>query len=160
MKTLKTIMLSAGTLSLLVTTAAVMANERSIDQTLDVNGEGKVRLKIVDGDVEFKTWKEQQVRVVGTLGDDDKELVFYNDDNDTIIKIETDKGYYERSHRSWSDDETALQVYMPANMHLFAQSTSGNFDIEGIKAAAKNGILTIQIPKIAEKELIKKIVVE
>ena len=137
MKTLKTIILSVGMASLLLVPAIAQANNQKIDESLKAAEGGQLRFKIVDGDVDFKHWDKQTIRVVGELGDNNQQLVFFNDGTETVIKIETEKGYYNRSHNGWSGSDTKLEVFMPADTKLFAQGTSGDFSINGLTNGVK-----------------------
>lgn len=137
MKFLKTILLSVGITSLLVCSINSYASGRTIDESLKVVEGGQLRFKILDGDVDFIVWDKQIVKVTGKLTDNNQELVFYNDGTDTVIKIESEKGYYNRSKHSWSSSDNEFKVYMPATTMLIAQSTSGDFAVDGLKAGVK-----------------------
>ena len=69
MKHLKTTLLAAGTSALLMLSMTAHADsEREIEQELAVADGGQVRFKIIDGDVSFKTWNKDLVKIKGHLG--------------------------------------------------------------------------------------------
>ena len=139
MKHLKTTLLAAGTSALLMLSMTAQAEtEREIEQELAVSQGGQVRFKIIDGDVSFKTWDKDLVKIKGHLGKESDELVFKADGIDTIIKVES-KGhsYYGKKGYNHRGNNTELEIYMPANSQLFAQSTSGDFEINGVKGGVK-----------------------
>ncbi len=93
MKHLKTTLLAAGTSALLMLSMTAHADsEREIEQELAVADGGQVRFKIIDGDVSFKTWNKDLVKIKGHLGKKSDELIFKADGVDTIIKVES-KGH-------------------------------------------------------------------
>ena len=139
MNHLKTTLLAAGTSALfMLSMVTIASSEREIERELAVADGGQVRFKIIDGDVSFKTWDKELVRIKGHLGKDSDELIFKADGVDTIIKIESKgHGYYGKNGYNHGGGNTDLEVYMPANSQLFAQSTSGDFEIDGVKGGVK-----------------------
>ncbi|MDG1906224.1 MAG: DUF4097 family beta strand repeat-containing protein [Arenicella sp.] len=139
MKHLKTTLLAAGTSALLMLSMTAHADsEREIEQELAVADGGQVRFKIIDGDVSFKTWNKDLVKIKGHLGKKSDELIFKADGVDSIIKVES-KGhnYYGKNGYNHGGGNTELEITMPENSQLFAQSTSGDFEIDGVKGGVK-----------------------
>ncbi|MEO0367418.1 MAG: DUF4097 family beta strand repeat-containing protein, partial [Pseudomonadota bacterium] len=108
-----------------------------VNQSLPAAEGGKVRFKIVDGNVTFKGWDQNEVRVTGQLGANTKGLVFENDGAETLIKVETDKDYFNNNRYFQGSPDTELSIFMPENSWLFANSTSGDVQIDGLKAGSK-----------------------
>ncbi len=132
---------ATGLLTLSLCTSSLASSENYIDQVLEVNPGGQVRFKILDGDVRFIGWAKNTVQVTGRLRGNSDQLVFKNDGADTIINIETKhSSYYDNHGHDRYGSSSELEIYMPANTQLFAQGTSGDFDITGINAGirAKN----------------------
>lgn len=127
-----------ATVLCLFTFAAQASSSLNIDQSLAVTAGGQVRFKILDGDVQFVGWDKNTVQVQGRLRSESDELVFKNDGADILIHIETKHSSYHSDHGHDSyRSSTKLTVYMPASTPLFAQGTSGNFEITGIKAGVR-----------------------
>lgn len=139
MKHFRNTLLAAGTSALLMIGSGVIAGEgRVVDESVEAMSEGHVRFKIIDGDVSFKSWNKQLVKITGRLGHEDDELILKNDGKDTTIKVES-KGHrhYNKKGYNYGGSNAKLEVYMPANSHLFAQSTSGDFKIDGMQGGIK-----------------------
>ena len=66
MNHLKTTLLAAGTSALfMLSMVTIASSEREIERELAVADGGQVRFKIIDGDVSFKTWDKELVRIKG-----------------------------------------------------------------------------------------------
>lgn len=124
----------AAICALIVTLPSVASDTTQIEQSLKVSEGGLLRFKMIEGNIQFKGWDKDEVMIKGSLGHTNNELEFYNDGDETVIKIETDRRNYTSFNNSHG---IKLDIYMPASKRLLAQSTSGDFEIQGLTGGIK-----------------------
>jgi DUF4097 and DUF4098 domain-containing protein YvlB len=118
MKMIKVLILS------LMATATFAAED--VNETLDADADGNVKISNVSGSVEVNGWSRNQVEVTGELGSGVEELIFERDGDEVIIKVKLPR----RSSRSGSAE---LVINVPEASSLQVNTVSADIDISDVQ---------------------------
>lgn len=101
---------------------AVALADTTVEETRPLAADGNVRVENEFGDVEVYGWDRQEVRIVGDLSDDVRELEIRESGNGLRIRVD----YYDRRNIDSAD----LELMVPEGASVEAHSVSGDIDIE------------------------------
>ncbi|MFT2089798.1 DUF4097 family beta strand repeat-containing protein [Paraglaciecola sp. 2405UD69-4] len=105
-----------------------------IDRIADVDQDAFIKIEHVNGKANIKGWDKNQVRVVGTLGDNTEEFIFKHDNDEVMIEVKVKK---HRKWDSWGDDEgDILDIYVPRLSKVYYSAINADVDIEGVQGGA------------------------
>jgi len=128
---------------LILASLSLTANAESVDRTLDVSAAGDVRVDVIEGRVVIEGWDKNQVRVTGDVPDLE-ELVFRTSNDDTVIEVEQQGGFWG----NWkSNGNTKLTIYVPRASSVITEGVSTSFvitDIEGtVESSTMSGDISL-----------------
>lgn len=106
-------------------TSPVLAEK--VDQTQDVEADGRIDVYNMSGSIEIIGWDRNQVNVSGEIGDDVEELFFEVNGSHTEIKVKIPNR--SRGHKDVSAD---IVVRVPAASSIDVGSVSSDIDIEDV----------------------------
>lgn len=115
-----------GLLALLFTALLnpALADDRTVEETRAMAADGSVVVENEFGDISIQGWSRNEVRVVGDLSDDVKELEIRESGNSVRIRVE----YYDRRNIHGAE----LEVMIPDGASVQAESVSGDIEVIGL----------------------------
>ncbi|GAA0859876.1 DUF4097 family beta strand repeat-containing protein [Aliiglaciecola litoralis] len=120
-------------IALCLFSAIAMAGEK-VDQTIKADKNGYVQIEHMNGHASIKGWANNEVRVVGKLGDRTDKFIFERDGNEVLIKVKV-KG--NRGSWSWdSDDGDELEIFVPYDSKINYSSTNANVEVTDIRGSS------------------------
>ncbi|NND82008.1 MAG: DUF4097 family beta strand repeat protein [Gammaproteobacteria bacterium] len=123
-----TITIFVSFLACLMATSALARNP--VEQTLTASADGKVKIKVIDGDVVVKTWNKAEVSVFGELDKDANQFIFESRGDEILIEV---KGDHDWRKHSWESNSVDLIITVPSASSVEATSSSAEFVIEGVQ---------------------------
>jgi len=108
-----------------VLSGVCLAGEK-VNQSLLVDGIGKVFVEIPRGFVKIQGWNKPEVMLQGQLDDTISELIFTNEKGKTLIKLDT------QGQEHWGD-ASKLNIYMPQQSLLRFKGIDTSFSITELK---------------------------
>lgn len=116
-----------------------MADGDAVDETKDAQPDGFVTVNVTRGEVKFRGWDKHAVRLVGTLDENMKGLVFERDDEEVRIKIDVK----EREFGWFNDSESSdLTIYVPEASTIDFRGVSTDVDVRGVTNAIEVGVVS------------------
>jgi DUF4097 and DUF4098 domain-containing protein YvlB len=115
--------------------ATSVSAQQSVNQSLDADPTGVVRIEHVAGEAKIIGWDKAQVKVEGELGEDTEEFIFERDGNsiDIIVEVKSTRGW-GGSSRDVDDDD--LTIYVPKESRVRYESVSAGVAINGVLGGA------------------------
>lgn len=110
----------AATLLLGLALPVIALADRTVEETRPLAADGSVRVENDFGDVEIYGWDRDEVRIVGDLTDDVRELEIREAGNGLRIRVD----YYDRRNIDSAD----LELMVPEGASVEAHSVSGDID--------------------------------
>lgn len=127
---MKQVMLGLG-LCLLSTIAP--AGEK-VDQTIDADKDGYVKIEHLGGYAKIQGWSRNQVQVKGELGERTEKFEFKRDGNEVKIKVHV-KGHW--GGQNWdSEDGDNLEIFVPFDSQVDYTSTNANVEVMEVRGSA------------------------
>ncbi len=123
---------------------ATTAWAEEVDSRLDADSDGRVIISNLSGSVEVAGWSENEVRVMGSLGDDVEEFIFERSGDTIRIKVKV-------PDRTWGrkDVSSDLVINVPEGSSLEIGTVSADIDIEGVRGEmdleAVSGDITVEV---------------
>jgi len=108
-----------------VLSGVCLAGEK-VNQSLLVDGIGKVFVEIPRGFVKIQGWNKPEIMLQGQLDDTISELIFTNEKGKTLIKLDT------KGQEHWGD-ASKLNIYMPQQSLLRFKGIDTSFSITELK---------------------------
>jgi len=119
---------------------ACLAGEQ-VNQSLSVEANGKVFVKIPRGLVTIQGWDKPEVMVQGELDDTTKRLLFETKKDKTFIKLDT------QGQQHWGD-ASVINIFMPKQLQLYFKGIDTSFTISNltnhIEGKSINGNLVVK----------------
>jgi len=109
---------------LLLSSVALAGEE--IDKTLAADADGEVLISNIAGTVDIHGWDKKEVRVVGELGREVRELVFERDGSHVEIRVEIEGGKHRRVH------DTDLEIWVPQESEIEVITVSADIEVLGV----------------------------
>ena len=134
---------------MLITLAALIqfqavAGEK-VNKTLEVSQQPYVKVEHVNGKADIKSWDQNQVKVVGSLGDRTDKFIFERDGNEVEIKVKIKKsmGF------NWgSDDGDDLTIWVPAGSRINYNAVNADVKVAEVSGGAEietvNGSIAVR----------------
>lgn len=117
-------------LTLCSATFMALAGEK-VNETLDADSDGYVKIEHVNGKAEIRGWDKNQVKVIGELGERTEEFKFKKRGDEIIIKVEV-----EGRRGNWgnwgSEDGDDLQIYVPQNSRIKYTATNAQVEVSSV----------------------------
>ena len=139
MNTLFTFLIRFGAAVLLVLPNIGLTGEM-VNQSLAVEKNGLIYIDIPRGHIKVVGWDKEEVMVQGELDDTSKQLTFTNQQEKTLIKLNTEEKKY------WGD-ASELTIFMPKTSLLRFKGIDTGFDvsklISDIEGKTISGDLTV-----------------
>ena len=98
----------------------------TVDRTLPAAAAVRVSVEIVSGSVRIVTWERDEVRVLGTLGDDVRGLEIEGGAREVEISLDLPRG---RGSRRISAD---LEIHVPEGASLEIETVSADIDVAAV----------------------------
>lgn len=122
-------------------------HEEKFEKTVALAKDGKVFLSNVSGDIEVKTWKEEQVKIdalkvseassLSQAQENSKKVTIEVNKEDNVLRIETK---YPEHGKIWGHESLNVSVHyslwIPEKASLEIKSVSGDVKAEGVGALA------------------------
>jgi DUF4097 and DUF4098 domain-containing protein YvlB len=141
MNTISKLCLSA----LLMVSISVQAKQ-TVNETLDADPQGVVRVEHVSGKAKIIGWENSQVKVEGELGENTKEFIFERNGNSVDIIVEVEQESWWGNSGSKGDNNDNLTIYVPMGSRVKYESVNADVNIEqilgGVDAEVVNGDIT------------------
>ena len=116
-----------ATSALLATPAAQAV--QNIDRSLPTSATPSVEISSVQGRVTVSAWDQQEVKVTGTIENDETKFEFSGDQNHVLIKVRPKSG------KNHVHDEVILDIKVPAGASIDVNTVSANIDVQGVRGA-------------------------
>lgn len=127
---MKTATLTLATLLLSIPAAHGAQN---IDQSLPTGATPKVEVSVVQGKVTVIAWDRQEVKVTGTIGNDEHRFEMTGDARRVSISVRANS----RNHNFGRRDDAILDVRVPSGAALDVQTVSADIDARGVRGAQR-----------------------
>jgi DUF4097 and DUF4098 domain-containing protein YvlB len=114
--------------------STVTFSGQKVDETLQADSDGYVEIEHVNGNARIQGWSNNEVKVVGTLGDNTDKFIFERDGNEVLIKVKV-----KRNNRNWSwdsDDGDELEIFVPFNSKVNYTATNANVEVTEVQGSA------------------------
>jgi DUF4097 and DUF4098 domain-containing protein YvlB len=106
---------------------------QNIDQSLATGPTPSVDVSNVQGKVTVVAWDRAEVRVTGTIENDEHEFQMSGDERRVTIRVKTKEKNY-----SWGrKDDAILDIRVPEGAALSVQAVSADVDVRGVKGAQR-----------------------
>lgn len=112
--------------SALLATPAAQAVQ-NIDRSLPTGATPSVEISSVQGRVTVSAWDQQEVKVTGTIENDETKFEFSGDQSHVIIKVRPKSG------KNHGHDEVILDIKVPAGAAIDVNTVSANIDVRGVR---------------------------
>jgi DUF4097 and DUF4098 domain-containing protein YvlB len=117
--------------SALLATPAAQAVQ-NIDRSLPTGATPSVEISNVQGRVTVAAWDQQEVKVTGTIENDETEFEFSGDARHVVIKVRPESGKSHRNH-----DDAILDIKVPAGASLDINTVSADIDVQGVRGSQR-----------------------
>jgi DUF4097 and DUF4098 domain-containing protein YvlB len=115
------------------------AEQQSVDESVNVQADGIVRINVVRGDINVHGWDKDQVEVRGLLDEELEEFIFEVDGDETKIQVRVPRN----TRGGWSQKgETELVIRIPQMSKLEFSGVSTDIDIDDVKASVEVGVVS------------------
>jgi len=106
---------------------------QNIDRTLPTGATPVIEVSNVQGRVTVVTWDRQEVKVTGTIENDEHEFEFSGNNDRVTIRVRIPS----KHHRSGRNDDAILDIRVPDGSRLNVQTVSANIDVRGVRGAQR-----------------------
>lgn len=138
--------------------ATSVSAQQSVNQSLDADPTGVVRIEHVAGEAKIIGWDSAQVKLEGVLGKDTEEFVFERDGNsiDIIVEVKSKRGW-GGSSRDVDDDD--LTIYVPKGSRVRYESVSAEVAITGVLGGTTLEVIngSINAEDLADKVMLASV---
>jgi len=112
-----------------------------VDETKDASADGFVTVNVTRGEVEFRGWNKNAVRVVGTMGEETDELRFEREGDEVRIqvKVNSDSAGWWGSNDS---EGSELTIYLPQASSMTFAGVSTDVDVRDLKGPVEVGVVS------------------
>jgi len=124
------------TISLMATGIAFA--EQEVNQSLDVIGDGLVRINVVRGEVKVMGWDKNKVEVRGELDEQVEEFIFEVNGDETRIEVRIPR----TRHTRYFNDETDLSIRIPRNSRLGVTGVSTDVEVKEVNGSVEVGVVS------------------
>jgi len=124
---------------LLVAAPALLAAGESIDETKDASADGFVTVNVTRGEVEFRGWDKNAVRVVGTLDEETEEFRFERDGEEVRIHVKVNN---QGSGWWGNNDGSDLTIYLPEESSMTFAGVSTDVEVRDINGPVEVGVVS------------------
>jgi DUF4097 and DUF4098 domain-containing protein YvlB len=124
---------------LLVAAPALLAAGESIDETKDASADGFVTVNVTRGEVEFRGWDKNAVRVVGTLDEETEEFRFERDGEEVRIHVKVNN---QGSGWWGNNDGSDLTIYLPEESSMTFAGVSTDVEVRDINGPMEVGVVS------------------
>lgn len=124
---------------LLVAAPAVLAAGESVDETKDASADGFVTVNVTRGEVEFRGWDKNAVRVVGTLDEETEEFRFERDGEEVRIHVKVNN---QGSGWWGNNDGSDLTIYLPEESSMTFAGVSTDVEVRDINGPMEVGVVS------------------
>lgn len=118
---------------LLALVATGAAAQTEVDESRDMNADGRISLRAVTGEYEILGTDENRLTITGTLGEDVEELRIDGDAGDWTVEVRH-KNQDKRTWRKSSGSE--LTITLPRGAEVEARTVSGSLDLRDLAGSA------------------------
>ncbi len=101
-----------------------------VDQTLAWSADGEIKVDITSGQIEFRGWNKDEVKLTGDFSGDNKRLTFKNSGKNIQIKLGNEGQSWWGSR---SNSNVDFIVHAPYNSNLDIEGVSMRIEIEDIR---------------------------
>ena len=115
---------------LLLMAAALPANARDVNESIDASAKGHVDVSNISGSIEVTGWSRNRVEVTGELGNKVEELVLERDDDKVLVKVKVPR----RNSNNISSD---IVVRVPEGSSINVSAVSADITVEGVEGEQK-----------------------
>jgi DUF4097 and DUF4098 domain-containing protein YvlB len=123
--------MALASVALLAIPAAFAA--QNIDRSQATGPAPSVEINNVQGRVTVVAWDRQEVKVTGTIGNDEDEFEFSGDPERVVITVRTKS----KKHSGGRQDDALLDVRVPAGAALNVQTVSADIEARGVRGAQR-----------------------
>jgi DUF4097 and DUF4098 domain-containing protein YvlB len=116
-------------ISLLLTQSLLALAGEKVDKRTAFSDGGEIVIDVEKGYIKVKAWDKAEIHVVGDIDGSIDNVLFEVTDNNALLKIGVDKGFFGGRHGV----EANLVVHVPETSIIKALGVSADFRIEGIK---------------------------
>jgi DUF4097 and DUF4098 domain-containing protein YvlB len=136
---------------------ANVAAQQAVNQSLDADPTGVVRIEHVAGEANIIGWDSAQVKVEGELGEDTEEFIFKRDGDsiDIIVEVKSKSGWGGWGNGDVADDN--LTIYVPKASLVRYESVNARVSISDVLGGAD---LEVVNGGIVAKNLAGKVTLE
>ncbi len=106
---------------------------QNIDRTLPTGATPVVDVSNVQGRVTVVAWDRQEVKVTGTIENDEHEFEFSGNADRVTIRVRIPS----KHHKSGRNDDAILDIRVPDGSKLNVQTVSADIDVRGVKGAQR-----------------------
>ena len=124
---------------LLVAAPALLAAGESLDETKDASADGFVTVNVTRGEVEFRGWDKNAVRVVGTLDEETEEFRFERDGEEVRIHVKVNN---QGSGWWGNNDGSDLTIYLPEESSMTFAGVSTDVEVRDLKGPVEVGVVS------------------
>ncbi len=111
----------------LLLVAPAIAGTRSIDESRKASSDADVTIELIAGNIRVIAWNRDEVRVTGTINDQDEEFEMSGDEDDISIEISPPEGKHGKIKL-----EADLKIMVPAGVELTFETVSAPLSVEGL----------------------------
>lgn len=106
---------------------------QNIDQSLPTGATPKVEVSVVQGKVTVLAWDRQEVKVTGTIGNDEHVFKMEGDARHVSISVRAKSKSYDYGRK----DDALLEVRLPAGAALNVQTVSADIDVRDVRGSQR-----------------------
>ena len=106
---------------------------QNIDRSLPTGATPVVEVSNVQGRVTVIAWDRQEVKVTGTIENDEHEFEFSGNNERVTIRVRA----RSKSYSYGRDDDAILDIRVPEGAKLNVQTVSSAIDVRGVKGAQR-----------------------
>lgn len=117
--------------SALLATPAAQAVQ-NIDRSLPTGATPSVEISNVQGRVTVAAWDQQEVKVTGTIENDETEFEFSGDARHVVIKVRPESNKVHRGK-----DDAILDIKVPAGASLDINTVSADIEVQGVRGSQR-----------------------
>jgi len=115
------------------------AEQQSVDESVNVEPDGVVRIYVVRGDINVHGWNKDQVEVRGLLDEELEEFIFEVDGDETNIRVRIPRN----TRGGWGrKNETELVIRIPEMSKVEFSGVSTDIDIDDVKGSVEVGVVS------------------
>ena len=119
-------------LCLVIGTGSAWAGQ-AVDRTVAADHDAKIEIENVAGSLRITGWDKNEIKIIGTLGDDVEELRIDGERDHFQIEVEIPegRGFGKR------DIESALEIWVPSGSGLEVETVSAPMTVTGVDSWLK-----------------------